>query len=53
MYEVMYQVVPWKEKDDLNLSPCLTYAEAKEEGNHFYPEGYDIEEIEVEEYEEY
>ena len=52
MYEVLYQVKAWKEKDDLNLSPCLTYAEAKEEGNTFYPEGYDIEEIYSEEMEE-
>lgn len=49
MNGVMYQVRAWKEKDELNLSPCLTYAEAREEGNHYYPEGYDIEEIYEEE----
>ena len=49
MNGVMYQVRAWKENDELDLLPCLTYAEAREVGNHYYPEGYDIEEIDLDE----
>lgn len=42
-YECQYIVVPWKEEDDLNLAPFLSYREAQEAGNYYYPEGYDIE----------
>lgn len=42
---MLYKVVPWIDADDLDFSPCTTYKEAKELGDLFYPEGYDIEEI--------
>lgn len=43
-YECQYIVTPWRDEDELNLSPFLTYREAKEAGEEFYPDGYDIEE---------
>lgn len=48
-YECQYRVVPWKEEDDLDLAPFMSYREAQEAGNEFYPEGYDIEEFYPEE----
>ena len=42
-YECQYRVVPWREEDDLNLNPFLSYREAQEAGDKYYPEGYDIE----------
>ena len=45
-----YQVTCWRESEDLNLSPCLTYSEALELGREFYgEEGFDIEEVEEDE----
>lgn len=46
---ILYNVIPWIEANELNLGPCRTYAEAREIGNTFYPEGYDIEEFDTEE----
>ena len=43
-YECQYKVTPWREEDDLDLNPFLSYREAKEAGDEFYPDGYDIEE---------
>ena len=50
-YECQYVVIPWKEEDDLNLSPFLSYHEAVQAGNEYYPEGYDIEEYNPDDYE--
>ena len=41
-YETQYRVVPWREEDDLNLSPFLSYREAQEAGKVYYPDGFDI-----------
>lgn len=43
-YECQYIVIPWREEDDLDLNPFLSYREAQEAGEEFYPDGYDIEE---------
>jgi len=43
-YECQYMVTPWRDEDELNLSPFLTYREAQEAGEEYYPDGYDIEE---------
>ena len=48
---IQYVVVPWKEEDDLNLSPFLSYREAVAAGNEYYPEGYDIQEHDSNDYE--
>lgn len=42
-YDCQYKVVPWRDEDELNLLPFLSYQEAMEAGKQYYPEGFDIE----------
>lgn len=46
---MLYRPVPYKDEDDLEFSPSTSYREAVEIGNEYYPEGYDIEEIDTDE----
>lgn len=39
---ILYKVIPYKEEEDCNFSPCRTYFEAMELGKEFYPNGFDI-----------
>ena len=44
----LYRVIPWKEEDDCDFSLCTSWAEAKELGDEYYPEGYDVESVDPE-----
>lgn len=47
---MIYRVIPWIEEDEDLISDFALYSEAREYGNTYCPEGYDIEEIDEEDY---
>lgn len=49
---ILYKVISWKEEEECNFSPSLSFREAQELGDTYYPDGYDIEEIDTEEEED-
>lgn len=46
---IMYRTRAWKETEELNLCDTAFLSQAREDGEKFYPGGYDIIILEVEE----
>lgn len=45
----VYNLIPWREQDDLQLSYYSSYRDAQADGEKFYQNGYLIEILEIDE----
>ncbi len=49
MTQTVYNLIPMRDEDDLELSYYSSYREAQEDGERYYPGGYLIEILEIDE----
>lgn len=49
---ILYRPIAWKESEEQDVGYGTSYQDAKEYGCQIYPSGFDIEEVDTDEWEE-